>query len=79
VISAGYDQFAANVLLGAGAWHQWSRDVAFMATDVAGVAMATGWWWDLARRNSRIGDVSRDEILLAVVAVILLFVLSLIT
>jgi len=76
IISAGYDQFAEHVLMGGGAWHQRSRDLAFMAVDVLHVVMATCW---LRARRSRDDDVTRDELLLCVVCLLLLCVLALVT
>ena len=75
IIAAGYDQFTENVLLGRGAWHQWSRDMGFMVVDVLHVVIATCWW----RRASCRSLLSRDEVLLSIVCVILLFVLALVT
>jgi len=79
VLAAGYDQFSANVLLGQGAWHQWSRDVAFMVVDALHVVMATRWLCHLVGNVSHESVVSRDELLLVVVSVALLFILSLAT
>jgi len=76
VIAAGYDQFADNVLLGEGAWHQWSRDLAFMVVDLLHVVIATYWLCQLSRHRS---VLSRDEVLLAVISVVLLCVLALVT
>ena len=76
VIAACYDQFAVNVLMGEGAWHQRSRDLAFMAVDVVHVVMATCW----LRHRLSVGDgLMRDELLLCVVCLLLLSLLSLAT
>jgi len=77
IITASYDQFTANVLRGKGAWHQRSRDLGFMLVDVLYVVVTTIWWCQLLRQFRRLAFVSRSELMLAVVAVILLFILSL--
>ena len=79
IITACYDQFTANVVLGEGAWHQWSRDVGFMLVDVLYVVIATCWWFQLLNQSSHRALVSRDELLLALISVILLFILALAT
>ena len=80
VITAGYDQFTANVLRGEGAWHQWSRDVGFMAVDLLYVVMATRWWLDKhGRHHPDHAPITRDELLLAVISVMLLFIVALAT
>jgi len=79
IIAATYDQFALNVLMAAGAWHQRSRDLGFMAADWLHVVIATGWLWrhrDVTRPGN---DVTRDEVLLCVVCLLLLCVLALAT
>ena len=76
ILAATHDQFASNVLLGEGAWHQRSRDLAFMAADWLAVVMATRW---LRRRRHGDDDVTRDELLLCVVCLLLLCVLALVT
>jgi len=75
ILAATYDQFAANVLLGEGAWHQRSRDLGFMAADWLHVVIATSWLRGCWSRS----DIERDELLLCVVCVLLLCVLALAT
>ena len=82
VITAGYDQFTTNVLRSEGAWHQWSRDVGFMAVDAAYVVMAMRWWFEMLRQHCgrhHGAPVTRDELLLAVISVMLLFIVALAT
>ena len=69
-----------NVLRGAGAWHQWSRDVGFMLVDLLYVVMATRWVCQLQNQSSSRGRsvLSRNELLVAVNGVVLLFMLALI-
>jgi len=79
IITACYDQFTTNVLRGEGAWHQWSRDVGFMLVDLLYVVMATSWWFELLGQCRHRALVTRDELLLAVICVMLLFIVALAT
>jgi len=79
IVTASYDQFISNVMRGVGAWHQLSRDVGFMLPDILYVVIATHWWIQLLKHCPHRGFVSRDELLLAVVCVMLLFILALAT
>ena len=74
IMAACYDQFVPNVVFWEGERHQVSRDVGFMLCDLLNLAITVG----LLRIPRVSRDLSRDEIILAALAVFLLFVLSLI-
>jgi len=78
IVTACYDQFFAHVLLGKGAWHQSSRDVGLMLSDVLYVVMATRWWLGLQwlKYRSHGGRISRAELLLALICLVSLIILT---
>jgi len=80
VLAAGRDQFVDNVLLGLGAGHQRARDIGFMAVDLLHLAVPYFKLRSLRSVSVRWRDVtSVDELTLAIVCVVLLWIIIMAT
>jgi hypothetical protein len=80
VFAAGRDQFVDNVVLGWGAGHQRARDIGFMSVDVLHLIVPYLTLRAMRSDTARWRDVtSVDELTLAVVCVVLLWLLVMVT
>ena len=80
VLAAGRDQFVDNVLRGWGAGHQRARDIGFMSIDVLHLVVPYLTLRVMRSDTVRWLDVtSVDELTLAVVCVVLLWLLIMVT